>query len=140
MVNKGYRVEWSIDIDSATSPEDAARQAFAHMQRPGTMATVFDVYEHDGDGEATRVDLLDEPAPEQPLRTITASMEGIKVEIYPDHALRCVMNWRENQWEEGFTLDLPWSGDPQAMQMLTDGMNRHDAVEVQTAIAEAARR
>lgn len=51
-----YLVQWEIDID-ADSPEDAARQAFAHMQRPGTTANVFDVIEHDAGGEKVRVDL-----------------------------------------------------------------------------------
>lgn len=51
-----YLVTWEIDID-ADSPEDAARLAFAHMQRPGTTANVFDVIEHDTNGEAVRVDL-----------------------------------------------------------------------------------
>lgn len=53
----GYRVEWSIDIDIASSPEDAARQAFAHMQRSGTTANFFHVYPEDSDGEAIPVDL-----------------------------------------------------------------------------------
>ena len=55
----GNRVEWSIDIDSdsADSPQDAALQAFAHMQRPGTSANFFHVYEVDGSGEAIPIDL-----------------------------------------------------------------------------------
>lgn len=56
---RSYRVEWTIDIDGATSPEDAARQAFAHMQRPGTTANAFDVYEKDGTGEPVHVDLME---------------------------------------------------------------------------------
>ena len=55
-----YLVTWEIDIEDAVSPEDAARQAFAIVQRPGTSATVFDVIEHDTNGEAVRVDLLEE--------------------------------------------------------------------------------
>ena len=52
-----YLVQWEIDIEGADSPEDAARQAFAYIQRPGTSANVFDVIEHDSNGEAIRVDL-----------------------------------------------------------------------------------
>lgn len=50
-----YRVEWTMDIE-ADSPEAAARQAFAHMQRPGTTANVFDVQQDDG-SDAVRIDL-----------------------------------------------------------------------------------
>lgn len=53
-----YLVTWEIDIFDAASPEDAARKAFEIMQRPGTSATVFDVIEHDSNGEAVRVDLM----------------------------------------------------------------------------------
>lgn len=42
-----YRVTWEIDI-SASSPLEAAREAFGHMQRPGTTATVFEVTGPDG--------------------------------------------------------------------------------------------
>lgn len=54
-----YFVTWEIDIEDATSHEDAARQAFAYMQRPGTTTTVFDVTEHDTNGEARRIDLTE---------------------------------------------------------------------------------
>lgn len=52
-----YLVSWEIDIEDATSHEDAARQAFAILQRPSTSATVFDVIEHDANGEAVTIDL-----------------------------------------------------------------------------------
>lgn len=54
-----YLVTWEIDIFDAASPREAAEQAFAHMQRPGTMATAFKVIEHDSGGDAVSVDLLD---------------------------------------------------------------------------------
>lgn len=40
---RNYRVRWEIDIE-ATSPEEAAELA-RDAQYPGSMATVFDVYE-----------------------------------------------------------------------------------------------
>lgn len=52
---KDYHVVWEIDV-VATSPEDAAEEAFKHMQRPGTTAVVFDVT--DDNGRTTRVDLM----------------------------------------------------------------------------------
>lgn len=55
-----YFVTWEIDIDGVDSPRAAAEEAFAHMQRPGTMATVFKVIEHDSGGEAVTIDLLEE--------------------------------------------------------------------------------
>lgn len=54
-----YFVTWEIDIEDATSHEDAARQAFAYMQRPGTTTTVFDVIEHETAREAVRIDLTE---------------------------------------------------------------------------------
>jgi hypothetical protein len=54
-----YRVSWEIDIVDAVSPEDAARQAHAIQQRPGTSATVFDVIEFDSGGEAVSIDLTE---------------------------------------------------------------------------------
>lgn len=54
-----FLVTWEIDIEDVASPEAAARQAFAYMQRRGTTATVFDVIEHDGSGEAVRIDLTE---------------------------------------------------------------------------------
>lgn len=54
-----YFVSWEINI-AADSPQAAAAQAFAHMQRPGTTCTVFSV--SDGSGEAVTVDLLDDAA------------------------------------------------------------------------------
>lgn len=56
----GYFVTWEIDIFDAASPREAAEQAFAAMQRPGTLATAFKVIEHDSGGEAVTVDLLEE--------------------------------------------------------------------------------
>lgn len=56
MSERGYRVCWEIDV-TADTPEDAAREAFAAMQRPGTTATVFDVTDHTG--AVTTVDLLE---------------------------------------------------------------------------------
>jgi len=53
---KNYVVSWEIDISAAT-PEAAAREAFSHMQRPGTTATCFTVTDEAGD--STSVDLLE---------------------------------------------------------------------------------
>lgn len=51
-----YRVTWEIDIN-ADSPQEAAKQAWEHMQRPDSTANVFDVV--DSKGNTTRVDLLE---------------------------------------------------------------------------------
>lgn len=52
-----YRVHWCIDSD-ASNPLDAAREAFAAMQRKGTTATYFTVT--DRHGNRTAIDLEDE--------------------------------------------------------------------------------
>lgn len=49
-----YVVTWEIDIDG-DSPQDAARQAWAHMRAVDSTANVFDVL--DAEGGCTRVDL-----------------------------------------------------------------------------------
>ena len=54
---QSYHVVWEIDVD-ATSPSDAAKQALALVQEPGTHAVVFDIFSEDG--ESTRVDLLED--------------------------------------------------------------------------------
>lgn len=50
-----YRVSWDIDIDDATSPLEAARQAHEIVRRPGTSSNVFNV--EAPDGVVTVVDL-----------------------------------------------------------------------------------
>lgn len=54
-----YLVTWEIDIEDADSPEDAARQAFAHMQRPGTSANVFKVKTRDASGVCQGITTVD---------------------------------------------------------------------------------
>lgn len=44
-----YFVTWEID-KYAETPEEAALEAFGHMNRPGTSATFFTVYDDRGDG------------------------------------------------------------------------------------------
>lgn len=51
---EAFRVTWVIDIDEAT-PIGAAREAFEHMQRPGTSANCFTVRARDG--ETFEIDL-----------------------------------------------------------------------------------
>jgi hypothetical protein len=41
-----YRVVWEFDVDDVANPREAAEVAFETVQRPGTSANVFDVYEH----------------------------------------------------------------------------------------------
>lgn len=53
-----FLVTWTIDIEGQETPLDAARQAFAHMQRPGTSANCFEVIDSET-GEVTTVDLED---------------------------------------------------------------------------------
>lgn len=55
---KCYRVEWIIDV-YADDPEGAARVARLYQLNPETLATVFEVYEPDGDGRPTQIDLID---------------------------------------------------------------------------------
>ena len=51
-----HHVTWEIDLDAAT-PREAAEEALRIMQRPDTMATVFDVT--DETGATHRVDLME---------------------------------------------------------------------------------
>lgn len=55
---KRYRVEWAIDIEAKT-PREAAEIARKIQLDPDSLATVFDVTEHDTAGDAARVDLLE---------------------------------------------------------------------------------
>ncbi len=43
-----YRVAWEIDID-ADSPREAAREALKIQRREGSIATVFTVFDENGD-------------------------------------------------------------------------------------------
>ena len=52
-----FLVTWEVDMYAET-PADAARMAFAIMKKPGTTATVFKVF--DEEGESTIVDILEE--------------------------------------------------------------------------------
>ena len=52
-----YHVVWEIDVE-ANSPQEAAAEAHRLVRKPDTTATVYDVF--DGEGEVTRVDLLDD--------------------------------------------------------------------------------
>lgn len=56
-MNQRFRVVWRIDIHAET-PKEAAEQAFAIMQRAGTIANYFEVY--DRDGVKADVDLLED--------------------------------------------------------------------------------
>lgn len=56
-MDQRFHVVWDIDIYAET-PREAAEQAFAHMQRLGTTANYFEVY--DEDGNPTCVDLSEE--------------------------------------------------------------------------------
>lgn len=57
MLSRDYHIVWEIEL-VATSPEDAARQALAIQRDSASLATVFDVF--DEDGQSVRVDLLEE--------------------------------------------------------------------------------
>lgn len=49
-----YKVVWTIDVD-ADNPVAAAREAYGHMRRPGSLANVFEVI--DNRGNIVQVDL-----------------------------------------------------------------------------------
>jgi hypothetical protein len=54
---KTYSIKWTMEIDAGT-PEEAARKALEIHRDPASIATVFDVY--DEEGNCTRVDLLEQ--------------------------------------------------------------------------------
>lgn len=56
-----YLVTWEMDSEHASSPREAAEQAWAAMRRPGSTANVFTVYERDRVGEGITVDLQEPP-------------------------------------------------------------------------------
>jgi len=59
MKTKNYLVRWEINIDAAT-PLEAAKEAFRHVQEPGTTANVFSVREERKGARSVRVDLQEE--------------------------------------------------------------------------------
>jgi len=58
---KTYQVKWVIDVEAETALE-AAKEAFRHMQEPGTTANVFGVKEHGKYKPTVTVDLQQELA------------------------------------------------------------------------------
>jgi hypothetical protein len=54
-----YVVTWEIDIEDATSPQQAAEQAWDMLRHPDSTANVFVVYPGDGAGRGVTVDLLE---------------------------------------------------------------------------------
>jgi len=54
---KMYLVTWEVDIYAHTA-EEAAAKAQKMQRDPDSIATVFTVLEHDGNGVAVSVDLL----------------------------------------------------------------------------------
>lgn len=50
-----YFVTWEIEVFDVATPEDAAREAWEHMRRPGSTANCFTVIDEHGD--AVHVDL-----------------------------------------------------------------------------------
>lgn len=78
------RVTWTIDIDDTDDPREAAVQALAIMQDPGSTAVVFEV-------DGTTVDLDDDRCPAcgdkpwnctcEPPAEVTARLEDIRAEI-----------------------------------------------------------
>lgn len=55
---KTYVLYWQIEID-ADGPREAARKARDIQLDQNNIATVFEVFEGDGDGKPIYVDLLD---------------------------------------------------------------------------------
>jgi hypothetical protein len=61
---KGYRARWEIDVE-APDPTTAAREAWTIQHRPDSIATFFEVVEHDGGyppdwDHAVEIDVLEE--------------------------------------------------------------------------------
>ena len=56
-----YRVTWTIDIeaDDVNTPEEAARTALRIQRDAGSIATVFDVTDDDGDTEHVDLEEID---------------------------------------------------------------------------------
>jgi len=48
----------------------------------------------------------EEIPPEPPLRTITCSVEGVRVEVYPTRVVRSTMNWETREWKVAFRRQL----------------------------------
>ncbi len=64
MKSKGFRVRWEIDVE-AVDATAAARKAWTIQHKPDSIATFFEVVEHDGSHTpnwdlATEIDLLEE--------------------------------------------------------------------------------
>ena len=78
------RVTWTIDIDDTDDPREAAAQALAIMQDPGSTAVVFDV-------DGTTVDLEEvDRCPDctcEPPAEVTARLEEIRAEIVAERVL-----------------------------------------------------
>ncbi len=72
-----YFVTWEIDVFDVTTPREAAEQAFAAMQRRGTMATAFKVYQHDGNGEPVLVDLLEETVEDLTVEALQKALDDV---------------------------------------------------------------
>jgi hypothetical protein len=70
-----------------------------------------------------------------PLKTIVASLEGIKVEIYATKAYRYIMRFNKSdpdEWEQVAATRL----DEYGLSLLVKGMNADDARKVGIAIQE----
>lgn len=55
-----YRVHWEIDVEDVDTPAAAARQALNSILRPGSIAHVFDVDDHEGNRTTVDLDEADE--------------------------------------------------------------------------------
>jgi len=53
-----YRVIWTIDIDDADSPLEAAEEALRIQRDPDSIATIFEVT--DSNGHLSKIDLSPE--------------------------------------------------------------------------------
>ena len=114
------RVTWTIDIDDTDDPREAAAQALAIMQDPGSTAVVFDV-------DGTTVDLETvERCPEcgcmpwdctcEPPAEVTARLEELRTAIRAER-----ISWGEVAELQGLArfIDdgdaelLEWAGVPE---------------------------
>jgi len=73
----------------------------------------------------------------KPFKTIIASMEGIKVELYLDRAARYIHNFVTGEWKQDCEAPMPIEWGSQAYFDLTKDIGQYQRCEVLAAIRDA---